>query len=90
MRYLLLIKVIKEINKIKKRDPELYRLILKQLELFSSNANHPSLRKHKLIGKLKNYWSISIDRGFRMIYVVEGDMAVFVKVGTHDEVYEEN
>ena len=80
--------VKKELEKLKKKDFKLNRKIQKQLQLFTINPTHPSLRLHKLSGNLKGFQSISITKGFRMIYLVkQDDVAYFVDIGTHDEVY---
>ena len=74
-------------TKIKKKNEKLTKQIQKQLEIFSLNPKHPSLRLHKLKGELKNLWSISITKSIRMAFLQEGDEAYFVDIGTHDEVY---
>ena len=52
--------------------------------LFSSNPFHPSLRLHKLKGKLKGAWSISLDRKYRIIFTPQEDGEVlFVSIGLH-------
>lgn len=80
--------VLKELKKIKKKDKKLAEKIEKQLVLFQSNPKHPSLRMHKLTGKKENAWSISITMSLRMIYkLLEENIAYFIDVGTHDEVY---
>lgn len=77
-----------KLKELKKRDSKLLDKIYKQLDLFIENPKHPSLRTHKLTGKLGSSWSVSIDRKFRFAYTLteEGD-AYFYKFGTHDEVY---
>lgn len=73
---------------LNKKDKKLTLRIEKQIKLFESNPKHPSLRTHKLTGKLSNRWSISISRGLRMVYLMlDEDIAYFVDLGTHDEVY---
>lgn len=73
---------------LNKKDKKLTARIEKQVKLFESNPKHPSLRTHKLTGKLANRWSISISRGLRMVYLIlDEDIAYFVDLGTHDEVY---
>lgn len=59
----------------------------KAVVLFQSNPFHPSLRLHRLKGKLKNHWSISIDRRHRIILTLDGDKAVFYSIGPHS-IYE--
>ena len=75
------------LHKIKKTNSVLIRLIEKKIELFQANSRHPSLRNHKLNGKLGNYWSLSINKSIRLIYIIAGENYVFVDIGTHDQVY---
>lgn len=80
----------KEFKVIKEKQPKLYLKIIKKLNYFVDNSNHPSLRTHKLSGNLSNCWSISIEKNFRMIYFIKDEKAVFFLIGTHDEVYKSN
>ncbi len=78
----------KELRRIKRKDPKLARHIKRQLTTFAVNPRHPSLRLHRLTGKLKKMWSISITQSMRMVYVLlSDDEAYFTDLGTHDEVY---
>lgn len=79
--------VVKYVNGIRKKNPQLLKKINKQLRLFKENPKHPSLRTHKLQGELSNSWSITIERSIRMIYYVSNNKIVFFVIGTHDEVY---
>jgi len=80
--------VQKEISRIRQKDRKLAERIEKQIALFEENPKHPSLRTHKLSGAIDNMWSISITMSIRMVYIlVEKDYALFVKIGTHDQVY---
>lgn len=80
--------VQRKIAEIHKQDKKLTEKLQKQILLFESNPKHPSLRVHKLTGKFKERWSISITRNVRMVYVqVNEDIAYFVAIGTHDQVY---
>ena len=59
-----------------------------KLELFMKDPFDDALRTHKLSGKLKNYWSFSIEYDLRVIFYFEdAETAVFVDLGTHREVY---
>lgn len=80
-------KLKKELKKIRENNPKLTKRIEKQLALFTTNPQYPSLRVHKLSGELENIWSISISKGIRMTYLQSGDEAYFFDIGTHDEVY---
>lgn len=57
----------------------------------SSDAFHPSLKTHKLKGKLRGSWACSVDYDLRIVFEFvkhEGDDAILLEtVGTHDEVY---
>ncbi len=88
MRIRLSKEVIKQLKRLKKQDIKLFILIQKQLIFFAQNPKHHSLRLHRLTGKLKHMWSISITKNVRMVYMVlKHDEAYFIDLGTHDEVY---
>ncbi len=56
----------------------------KMLLLLRENALHPSLRLHKLSGKWEGFYSLSLDRKYRVIFeVMENQDLLFVSVGTH-------
>ena len=57
----------------------------------SADAGHPSLRSHKLRGRLAGCWACSAGYDLRIVYDVvphEGAEAILLPaMGTHDEVY---
>lgn len=62
---------------------------IKKEALFRVNPFHPSLRLHKLKGKLEGLWSISIDMKHRIIFKpLEDGVVLFVSIGGHS-IYEE-
>lgn len=71
---------------IQSKDAKLFNKIQKQLKLFKKDPKHKSLRLHKVTREVKNTWSISIDKSFRMLYMEDG-FIYFFEMGTHDEVY---
>lgn len=79
--------VLKQLGEIQKKDTKLYKRILKQLNLLQQNPRLKSLRLHKVTLEVNNSWSISINKGFRMIYTETEEEYYFYKLGTHDEVY---
>jgi len=80
--------VQQKLTNLYKKDKKIVTKIEKQLKLFEANPKHPSLRTHKLTGNLTNRWSISVNRELRMIYLIlDKDVAYFVDLGIHDEVY---
>ncbi len=64
------------------------RKFYEKLELFLNNPFDPQLRTHKLSGRLAGLYSFRVDYDIRVVfYFAEKNHAVFVDVGTHDEVY---
>jgi addiction module RelE/StbE family toxin len=56
-------------------------------QIFRKNPYHPSLKTHKLKGKLKNFHSFSVTYQYRIVFHFKDDSTViFDNIGTH-EVY---
>ena len=72
-----------------KRHPELERQYLKTLQLLEANPFHPSLRLHRLSGRLTDLHSVSINLSYRitMEFLIENQEIIPVDVGNHDTVY---
>jgi len=71
-----------------KGNPDLETRFWQKLEQFTVDPFDPSLKTHKLSGKLKDLWSFSVDYDERVLfYFTEDGKAVFVDIGSHDEVY---
>jgi addiction module RelE/StbE family toxin len=79
--------VIAYLKALKKRDHKSFTQVTKQLALFEANPKHPSLRIHKLFGKLNDVWSLSISLKLRLLYYIKNQEAWGYMIGTHDEVY---
>ncbi|MBU2524093.1 type II toxin-antitoxin system mRNA interferase toxin, RelE/StbE family [Patescibacteria group bacterium] len=63
-----------------------------RLSLFQKQPTHPTLRNHKLKGKLKAYCSINITGDIRAVYRIEEldkkeSTVKFVRLGSHSELY---
>lgn len=57
----------------------------KKEEVFRKDPFTPSLKTHKLTGKLKSYWSFSIDFQYRIIFeFADEEIIWFHSVGTHE------
>lgn len=76
-----------KLTKIRRKNPQLFKRVQKQLKSFSINPKSKSLRIHKLSGELKNMWSLSVTKSIRMKYFRFEDEALFFEIGTHDEIY---
>lgn len=72
-----------------KHHPELESAYLKTLKLLQANPFHPSLRLHRLSGRLSDLHSISITLSYRITleFLVTGQDITPVNVGDHDTVY---
>jgi proteic killer suppression protein len=80
---------LKRARKFIKRHPDLVAQYEKTLKLLEINPNHPSLRLHKLQGKLSELYSVSINISYRIsiIFLIEDDKIIPIDLGSHDEVY---
>lgn len=59
-----------------------------KVEQFTIDPFDQSLKTHKLSGKLKELWSFSVEYNERVLfYFTDDGNAVFVDIGSHDEVY---
>jgi mRNA-degrading endonuclease YafQ of YafQ-DinJ toxin-antitoxin module len=76
----------KEIDFLKKH-PELIERHKKVLKLLELDINYPSLRLHKLSGNLKDYYSVSINLTYRIIFKLIDRNILLVDVNTHDSIY---
>jgi proteic killer suppression protein len=72
-----------------KKHPELIGQYEKALKLLELNPFHPSLRLHRLSGKLQELYSVSINISYRitMEFFISEKTIIPVNIGTHDEVY---
>ena len=55
--------------------------------LFEKNPNSPLLKNHPLRGDKLGLRSFSISGDIRVIYYVKDNVAYFVDIGTHNQVY---
>ena len=80
---------LKRAGKFIKKHPELVSQYEKTLKLLEINPHHPSLRLHKLHGKLDELYSVSINISYRIsiIFLSEDDKIIPIDLGSHDEVY---
>mgnify|MGYP001592039647 CR=1 FL=1 len=63
-------------------------LLDQKTTIFQNNPRDVRLKTHQLSGKLREYMAFSLTRRKRVKFIlVESNRALFVDVGTHDEVY---
>ena len=79
----------KRVKKFFKKHPDLFKKYEKVLLIMVTNPFHPSLRLHKLKGKLSDFYSISIDMEYRIVidFIIEDEKIIPIDIGSHDEVY---
>lgn len=72
-----------------KKHPDLTGQYKKTLRLLETNPGHPALNLHKLKGKKKELYSVSINVKFRLTlyFIIREYKIILVQVGSHNEVY---
>ncbi len=55
--------------------------------LFIENQFHPLLNNHTLGGEYEGCRSINITGDYRAIFEPRGEVCIFIRVGTHSELY---
>ena len=80
---------IRRAKRFIRRHPDLLGQYEKTLRLLELNPSHPSLRLHKLSGKLDDLYSVSINISYRITLelLIREDTIVPVNIGSHDQVY---
>jgi len=78
---------IKSFRKRYSHDTDVQKRFHERLELFSLNPGNPILRDHPLKGTKTGFRSFSITGDIRVIYVVVNEIAYFIDIGTHNQVY---
>ncbi len=56
-------------------------------DLFLKDPFHPILNNHPLHGKYEEHRSININGDYRAIYYMKDEVAIFIRIGTHAELY---
>jgi len=56
-------------------------------DLFEENPTNPTLQDHVLSGKLEGFRAFSITGDIRVVYHIYDNVAYFVDIGTHNQVY---
>ena len=79
----------KKLSKFIKKHPDVLDRYRKTVELLEIDPFHPSLRLHKLQGKLRVYHSISINMKYRVVidFIIKEREIIPIDIGNHDEVY---
>ena len=80
---------LKRAKKFLKKHPEIRSQYQKTLELLELNPHHPSLRLHRLQGRLASLSSASINMSYRIVLeiLIQDNDIILIDVGHHDQVY---
>ena len=80
---------IKRAKKFIGQHPGIISQYEKTLKLLELNPSHPSLRIHKLKGRLEKLYSVSINISYRICidFVIDEDTIIPIDIGKHDDVY---
>lgn len=71
----------------KKLSSDIQQLAIAKDKIFRETPHTPSLKTHKLKGKLSNFWSYSIKYSYRVVFeFVDSQTVIYHDIGTH-EVY---
>jgi len=79
----------KKLKKFIRKHPDALERYVKTIELLELDPFHPSLRLHKLQGKLNDYHSVAINMKYRIVidFIFNEKEIIPIDIGTHDEVY---
>lgn len=80
---------LKKLKKFLKKHPNILERYIKTIEILEVNPHHPSLRLHKVQGRLCEFHSISINIEYRVIidFIIKNNEIIPIDIGTHDDVY---
>lgn len=77
-------------------NPQLALKLRATLEILEINPFNPTLKTHKLKGKLKGLYACSVERDLRIIFDINTNKqddsidVILLNIGTHDDVYWDN
>ena len=79
----------KKLEKFKRKHPKLKNQYKKTLLTLTTDPYHPSLRLHKLKGKLQDYYSVSINLQYRIMldFIIQEDKIILIDIDKHDYIY---
>jgi mRNA-degrading endonuclease YafQ of YafQ-DinJ toxin-antitoxin module len=80
---------IKRAKNFLNKHPEIISQYKKTLKLIEINIFHPSLRSHKLKGRLSDLYSVSINISYRICidFIIKENTVIPIDIGKHDDVY---
>jgi len=77
----------RNLKRFLRKYPKLEPIIKEKLNALSRDLRHKDLKTHKLTGRLKNFFAISITYEHRLIFSIQEDSLFLLAIVAHDEVY---
>jgi addiction module RelE/StbE family toxin len=74
-------------KKFKKLPPKIQNQFYKRLEVFIQDKNHKTLNNHSVDKMFTDCRSINVTGDYRAIFKEDNNVAVFLNIGTHSELY---
>lgn len=71
----------------KKLPSKIQKRFQERLLLFEKDAFDPALNNHGLNGEYQGYRSINVSGDIRAIYIKSSGNIIFVKIGSHSQLY---
>lgn len=79
---------LRALKKLKKKNIKLFKKIHSLLEIFRTDPFCPSLKTHKLKGKLVERYAFSVNQSMRIVFKWKNSSTALIwSLGTHDQVY---
>lgn len=80
---------IRRARKFLRKHTEIHSQYEKTLRLLELDPFHPSLRTHKLEGRLQGLFSVSINMSYRIVMEMEinDEEIILINIGSHDQIY---
>ncbi|MCF6224742.1 MAG: hypothetical protein L3J22_00350 [Xanthomonadales bacterium] len=80
---------IKKTKILLRKHPDIHNQYRKTLQLLELNPRHPSLRLHKLEGRLQHLSSVSINMHYRIVleFIIQDKEIILINIGDHGQVY---
>lgn len=75
------------VKDLKKQDLRTKKKFIERRNLFLLNQFDPTLNNHALSGKYTGSRSINVTGDMRAIFYIHEDMIIFMRMGTHAELY---
>jgi len=72
------------IRQFKKLPLDLQQEAKEKIEIFKQEPYHPSLKTHKLNGRMKEQQAFSVNYSWRIIFEIDKNEALFLEIGTHE------